>query len=146
MALLVLRRVGLCVGQNQMCHLCGWCLFLSVHSCTVGLLGLLVTVCSLETAGFRSRILQAYSKLHKETDFHIYSVPPAVSKVMLCVRHSISVGKLLPTLVQILIHQSRRNVNCYLYKFLRLKCIVSHLQKSIFLHSQVCPIFVFLKL
>ena len=23
-ALLVLRRVGLCVGQNQMCHLCGW--------------------------------------------------------------------------------------------------------------------------
>ena len=24
MALLVLRRVGLCVGQNQMCHLCGW--------------------------------------------------------------------------------------------------------------------------
>jgi hypothetical protein len=22
MALLVLRRVGLCVGQNQMCHLC----------------------------------------------------------------------------------------------------------------------------
>ena len=23
MALLVLRRVGLCVGQNQMCHLCG---------------------------------------------------------------------------------------------------------------------------
>jgi hypothetical protein len=24
MALLVLRRVGLCVGQNQMCHLCCW--------------------------------------------------------------------------------------------------------------------------
>jgi hypothetical protein len=24
MALLILRRVGLCVGQNQMCHLCGW--------------------------------------------------------------------------------------------------------------------------
>jgi hypothetical protein len=24
MALLVLRRVGLCVGQNQMCHLCSW--------------------------------------------------------------------------------------------------------------------------
>jgi hypothetical protein len=24
MALLVLRRVGLCVGQNQMCNLCGW--------------------------------------------------------------------------------------------------------------------------
>jgi hypothetical protein len=24
MALLVLRSVGLCVGQNQMCHLCGW--------------------------------------------------------------------------------------------------------------------------
>ena len=24
MALLVLRRVGSCVGQNQMCHLCGW--------------------------------------------------------------------------------------------------------------------------
>jgi hypothetical protein len=24
MALLVLRRVGLCFGQNQMCHLCGW--------------------------------------------------------------------------------------------------------------------------
>jgi hypothetical protein len=24
MALLVLRRVGLWVGQNQMCHLCGW--------------------------------------------------------------------------------------------------------------------------
>ena len=24
MALLVLRRGGLCVGQNQMCHLCGW--------------------------------------------------------------------------------------------------------------------------
>jgi hypothetical protein len=24
MALLVLRRVGLCVGQNQMCHLCVW--------------------------------------------------------------------------------------------------------------------------
>ena len=24
MALLVFRRVGLCVGQNQMCHLCGW--------------------------------------------------------------------------------------------------------------------------
>ena len=24
MALLVLRRVGLCVGQNQMCHLFGW--------------------------------------------------------------------------------------------------------------------------
>ncbi len=24
MALLVLRRVGLCVGQYQMCHLCGW--------------------------------------------------------------------------------------------------------------------------
>jgi hypothetical protein len=24
MALLVLRRVGLCVGQNQMCHLCDW--------------------------------------------------------------------------------------------------------------------------
>jgi len=24
MALLVLRGVGLCVGQNQMCHLCGW--------------------------------------------------------------------------------------------------------------------------
>src|SRR5690554_945053 len=24
MALLVLRRVGLCVGQNQMCQLCGW--------------------------------------------------------------------------------------------------------------------------
>jgi hypothetical protein len=24
MALLVLRRVGLCIGQNQMCHLCGW--------------------------------------------------------------------------------------------------------------------------
>jgi hypothetical protein len=23
-ALLVLRRVGLCVGQNQMCRLCGW--------------------------------------------------------------------------------------------------------------------------
>ena len=23
MALLVLRRAGLCVGQNQMCHLCG---------------------------------------------------------------------------------------------------------------------------
>jgi hypothetical protein len=23
-ALLVLRRVGLCVGQNQMSHLCGW--------------------------------------------------------------------------------------------------------------------------
>jgi hypothetical protein len=23
MALLVLRRVGLCFGQNQMCHLCG---------------------------------------------------------------------------------------------------------------------------
>ncbi len=23
MALLVLRRVGLCIGQNQMCHLCG---------------------------------------------------------------------------------------------------------------------------
>ena len=24
MALLVLRSVGLCVGQDQMCHLCGW--------------------------------------------------------------------------------------------------------------------------
>ena len=24
MALLVLRSVGLCFGQNQMCHLCGW--------------------------------------------------------------------------------------------------------------------------
>ena len=24
MALLVLRRFGLCVGQNQMCHLCDW--------------------------------------------------------------------------------------------------------------------------
>ncbi len=24
MALLVLRSVGLCIGQNQMCHLCGW--------------------------------------------------------------------------------------------------------------------------
>jgi hypothetical protein len=24
MALLILRRVGLCVGQKQMCHLCGW--------------------------------------------------------------------------------------------------------------------------
>ncbi len=24
MTLLVLRRVGLCIGQNQMCHLCGW--------------------------------------------------------------------------------------------------------------------------
>jgi hypothetical protein len=24
MALLVLRKVGLCFGQNQMCHLCGW--------------------------------------------------------------------------------------------------------------------------
>ena len=24
MALLVLGRVGLCIGQNQMCHLCGW--------------------------------------------------------------------------------------------------------------------------
>jgi len=23
-ALLALRRVGLCVGQSQMCHLCGW--------------------------------------------------------------------------------------------------------------------------
>ena len=31
MALLVLRRVGLCVGQNQMCHLCGWLkLFLKI--------------------------------------------------------------------------------------------------------------------
>jgi hypothetical protein len=27
MALWVLRRVGLCVGQNQMCHLCGWLLY-----------------------------------------------------------------------------------------------------------------------
>jgi hypothetical protein len=27
MALLVLRRVGLCVGQNQMCHLWVGCLF-----------------------------------------------------------------------------------------------------------------------
>ena len=51
MALLVFRRVGLCVGQNQMCHLCGWCLFLSVHSSTVGLLGLLVTEKHLCRAG-----------------------------------------------------------------------------------------------
>ena len=32
MALLVLGRVGLCVGQNQMCHLCGWH-FLCFQSC-----------------------------------------------------------------------------------------------------------------
>jgi hypothetical protein len=35
MALLVLRRVGLCVGQNQMCHLCGW-LKLNLKKCAVG--------------------------------------------------------------------------------------------------------------
>jgi hypothetical protein len=35
MALLVLRRVGLCVGQNQMCHLCGW-LKIELKKCAVG--------------------------------------------------------------------------------------------------------------
>jgi len=35
MALLVLRRVGLCVGQNQMCHLCGW-LKIELKNCAVG--------------------------------------------------------------------------------------------------------------
>jgi len=35
MALLVLRKVGLCVGQNQMCHLCGW-LKLQLKKCAVG--------------------------------------------------------------------------------------------------------------
>ncbi len=39
MALLVLRRVGLCVGQNQMCHfvrLAFRVIFLSVKCCSVG--------------------------------------------------------------------------------------------------------------
>lgn len=39
MALLVLRRVGLCVGQNQMCHfvrLAFRVVFLSVYCCSVG--------------------------------------------------------------------------------------------------------------
>jgi hypothetical protein len=39
MALLVLRSVGLCVGQNQMCHfvrLAFWVVFLSVYGCSVG--------------------------------------------------------------------------------------------------------------
>src|SRR5690554_2389486 len=40
---------------------------------------------SLETEGIRSRILQAYSLLLKNTDFHNYSEPPAGSKVMLCI-------------------------------------------------------------
>jgi len=35
MALLVLRRVRLCVGQNQMCHLCGW-LKIELKKCAVG--------------------------------------------------------------------------------------------------------------
>jgi hypothetical protein len=35
MALLVLRRVGLCVGQNQMCHMCGW-LKIELKKCAVG--------------------------------------------------------------------------------------------------------------
>ncbi|MFQ3576230.1 MAG: hypothetical protein SNJ77_07335, partial [Cytophagales bacterium] len=35
MALLVLRRVGLCVGQNQMCQMCGW-LKLNYKKCAVG--------------------------------------------------------------------------------------------------------------
>ena len=35
MALLVLRRVGLCFGQNQMCHLCGW-LKIELKKCAVG--------------------------------------------------------------------------------------------------------------
>jgi hypothetical protein len=35
MVLLVLRRVGLCVGQNQMCHLCGW-LKIELKKCAVG--------------------------------------------------------------------------------------------------------------
>ncbi len=30
-----MRRVGLCVGQNQMCHLCGW-LKLNLKKCAVG--------------------------------------------------------------------------------------------------------------
>jgi len=34
MALLVLRRVGLCIGQNQMCHLCGW-LKIELKKCAV---------------------------------------------------------------------------------------------------------------
>ena len=35
MALLVLRRAGLCVGQNQMCHLYGW-LKIELKKCVVG--------------------------------------------------------------------------------------------------------------
>ena len=35
MALLVLRRVGLCVWQNQMCHLCVW-LKIELKKCAVG--------------------------------------------------------------------------------------------------------------
>ena len=35
MALLVLRRVGLCVGQNQMCHLCGGSK-IELKKCAVG--------------------------------------------------------------------------------------------------------------
>jgi hypothetical protein len=35
MALLVLRRVGLCIGQIQMCHLCGW-LKIELKKCAVG--------------------------------------------------------------------------------------------------------------
>ena len=50
MALLVLRRVGMCVGQNQMCHFVrlAFLSFVSRYFCTVVVvIGLQLTVCGL---------------------------------------------------------------------------------------------------
>ena len=52
MALLILPRVGLCVGQNQMCHfvrLAFRVVFLSVYCCSVGRHRVATNICAYET-------------------------------------------------------------------------------------------------
>ncbi len=64
-ALLVLRRVGLCVGQNQMCKMCGWqILFSWVGSCVAKLVyGLCRDTAKLSAEFGRPKSLVKMSKV-----------------------------------------------------------------------------------
>lgn len=75
MALWVLRRVGFCVGQNQMCHLCVG-IFLSLYVSLICSLSLSFRVTANSfglcvRAGFRAQNFHLLLKFNRNTELHV---------------------------------------------------------------------------
>ena len=66
MALLVLRRVGLCIGQNQMCLLCGWLFTLTHNVLQLG-----------EVAEIEAQMFSFEQKFNRRTKLE-FSTEPAI--------------------------------------------------------------------